>query len=111
MVHRTGLKFDTVAEDSQIPKTVNEIYEEFNRTSDKMVIAIEQEWKDLTLQKEIEMYGEMWKISNVLSVVVKHQTHHQGQLTVIMRLAGLKVPGVYGPAKEEWANMGMEAQE
>jgi len=28
-----------------------------------------------------------------------------------MHLAGLKVPDVYGPAKEEWANMGMEAQE
>jgi len=111
MVHRTGLKFDTVAEDSPISKTVNEIYEEFKRTSDKMVIAIEQEWNDLTLQKEIEMYGEMWKISKVLSVVVKHQTHHRGQLTVIMHLAGLKVPDVYGPAKEEWANMGMEAQE
>ena len=73
MVHRTGLKFDTVAEDSQILKTVNEIYEEFKRTTDKMVIAIEQEWNDLTLQKEIGMYGEMWKISKVLSVVVKHQ--------------------------------------
>jgi len=52
-----------------------------------------------------------WKKGKVLSVLVKHQTHHQGQLTVIMRLAGLKVPGVYGPAEEEWANMGMEAQE
>lgn len=47
------------------------------------------------------MYGEIWKINKVLSVVVKHQTHHRGQLTVIMRLAGLKVTGVYGPAKEE----------
>lgn len=49
MVHRTGLKFDTVAEDSPVPITVNKIYEEFKRTSDKMINAIEQEWNDNTL--------------------------------------------------------------
>jgi hypothetical protein len=25
-----------------------------------------------------------------------------------MRQAGLRVPGVYGPAKEEWEDLGME---
>jgi hypothetical protein len=28
-----------------------------------------------------------------------------------MRLADLKVPGVYGPSKEEWTAFGMPAQE
>jgi hypothetical protein len=28
-------------------------------------------------------------------------------MTVLMRQAGLKVPGVYGPAREEWAAYGM----
>ena len=39
---------------------------------------------------------------------LSHQTHHRGQMTVLMRQAGLTVPGVYGPAREEWAAMGME---
>jgi hypothetical protein len=26
-----------------------------------------------------------------------------------MRQAGLTVPGIYGPVREEWATMGMEA--
>lgn len=30
-------------------------------------------------------------------------------MTVLMRQAGLTVPGIYGPAKEEWATFGMEA--
>jgi len=107
MVQRTGLKFDTVAEDSPVPKTVKEICDEYKRTSEKMINAIEQEWNDDMLQKKVDMYGETWKISKVLSVVVKHQA----QLTVVMRLAGLKVPGVYGPAKEEWTKMEVEAQE
>ena len=49
------------------------------------------------------MYGEKWRERKTLGVLVTHQIHHRAQLTVVMRLAGLKVPGVYGPAKEEWA--------
>jgi len=29
----------------------------------------------------------------------------------LMRQAGLKVPGIYGPSKEEWALMGMPARD
>lgn len=35
------------------------------------------------------------------------ETHHLGQMTVLMRQAGLNVPGVYGPSKEEWTAYGM----
>ena len=44
-----------------------------------------------------------------LMTLINHQNHHRGQMTVLMRQAGLTVPGVYGPAKEEWAAAGMEA--
>ena len=53
----------------------------------------------------------MWSRGKTLGALVTHQIHHRAQLTVVMRLAGLKVPGVYGPAKEEWAAYGMEPQE
>jgi uncharacterized damage-inducible protein DinB len=46
-----------------------------------------------------------------LGVIVSHQIHHRAQLTIVMRLNGLKVPGVYGPSKEEWTSYGMPAQE
>jgi hypothetical protein len=32
-------------------------------------------------------------------------------MTVLMRFAGLEVPGVYGPAKEEWVAYNMAPQE
>jgi uncharacterized damage-inducible protein DinB len=32
-------------------------------------------------------------------------------MTVLMRQAGLVVPGVYGPAREEWAAMNMPPAE
>jgi uncharacterized damage-inducible protein DinB len=111
MVQRTGLKFDATPEDATLPSTVKEIRDEYKRSSDGMINAVKKEWKDESLLEEVNLYGQNWKKGKVLSVLVNHQTHHRGQLTVIMRFAGLKVPGVYGPAKEEWANMGMEAQE
>jgi uncharacterized damage-inducible protein DinB len=55
------------------------------------------------------MYGEMWSRGTVLSILVRHEAHHRAQLTVLMRQAGLAVPGCYGPAKEEWAGMGIPA--
>ena len=111
MVQRTGLKFDATPEDAPLPSAVKEICAEYKRSSEGMLNAVKIEWKDESLLEEVNLYGQNRKKGKVLSVLVNHQIHHRGQLTVIMRFAGLKVPGVYGPAKEEWANMGMEAQE
>jgi uncharacterized damage-inducible protein DinB len=68
-------------------------------------------WKDATLMQEKNFYGMMWKLGMMLDILIRHEVHHRGQMTVLMRQAGLKVPGVYGPAKEEWANYGMKPQE
>jgi uncharacterized damage-inducible protein DinB len=110
MAHRTGLTFETIDENAAIPSTIKEIVEEYKRASDGMIKEIKSKWKDETLLLEDDMYGEMWKKGKTLGVLITHQIHHRGQLTVVMRLAGLKVPGVYGPAKEEWAAYGMESQ-
>ena len=76
-----------------------------------MINALENKWTDASLDEEIPMYGQIWKKGNILSSLILHQAHHRGQITVLMRQAGLKVPGVYGPAKEEWAAMNMKAQD
>ena len=111
MVQRTGLSFETVNDDSPIPPTVKEIVDEYKRTSENMIKEIAEKWNDETLLKEDNMYGQMWTRAKTLKVLITHQNHHRAQLTVIMRMAGLGVPGVYGPAKEEWAKMGMLPQE
>jgi len=111
MAHRTGLRFETVNENAPIPSTAKEIVVEYKRASDNMIKEITAKWMDESLLLEDDMYGEMWTKGKTLGVLVTHQIHHRAQLTVVMRLAGLKVPGVYGPAKEEWANYGMQPQE
>jgi uncharacterized damage-inducible protein DinB len=111
MAHRTGLTFETVNDDAPIPSTVKEIVDEYNRTSENVLKEIEDKWNDETLMQEDNMYGQMWLRAKTLKVLITHQIHHRAQLTVVMRMAGLKVPGVYGPAKEERAKMGMLPQE
>lgn len=111
MTHRTELTFESVDENTPIPASVKEIVDKYRRASENMIKEITEKWNDETLKQEDDMYGEMWARGKTLGVLVTHQIHHRAQLTVVMRLAGLKVPGVYGPAKEEWAGYGMEPQE
>jgi uncharacterized damage-inducible protein DinB len=113
LAHRTGLTFETVDENAQIPATTKEIVGEYKRASDGMMKEISEKWNDATLSFEDDVIGngEMWSRGKTLGALVTHQIHHRAQLTVVMRLAGLKVPGVYGPAKEEWVNYGMQPQE
>lgn len=59
------------------------------------------------MAEDIPMYGETWKNGNVLRAVINHEAHHRVQMTVLMR----PVPGIYDPAEEEWAAMGMPPQE
>lgn len=66
-------------------------------------------WTDGELSLEDDMYGEQWKRGFSLWVLITHQVHHRGQMTVLMRQAALKVPSLYGPAKEGWSDYGMEA--
>lgn len=66
-------------------------------------------WNNAELARTFDCYGEKWTGGFLLWVLVTHQVHHRGQMTVLMRQAGLKVPDVYGPTKEGWAAYGMEA--
>jgi uncharacterized damage-inducible protein DinB len=111
MLNRTDLKVETIDENSPVPGTVKEIIEEYDRITLNVAELVKKMWTDLSLKEEVDMYGEMWKKGKVLSVVLMHQTHHRGQMTVLMRQAGLKVPGIYGPSKEEWASFNLPAAE
>ncbi len=95
-----------VAHTKQHYTTVKALVDAYAKASNEVINAVAS-WTDETLQETTPMYGEIWKKGFALWVTVAHQAHHRGQLTVLMRMAGLKVPGVYGPAREEWEAMGL----
>jgi len=108
MVSRTGLAFDATPHDAPVPENATEIADAYRSSNNTMVAAIKEQWNDDILHEMKDMYGEQWMIGTILSVLTSHQTHHRGQMTVLMRQAGLRVPGVYGPSREEWAEFGGE---
>lgn len=110
MLGHTGLTIKGPAHDSEAPATAKEIADAYNATSKYVQEEVMSKWNDKMLFDEVEMYGEKWTYGVVLHALIGHQTHHRGQMTVLMRQAGLKVPGVYGPSKEEWEKYGMPPQ-
>jgi uncharacterized damage-inducible protein DinB len=95
-------------EDPQPP--LPDIIKAYEAGSKALVDAVTKQWSDAKLLEKVPMYGEEWARGKVLGVLVLHQAHHRGQMGVLMRQAGLTVPGVYGPAYEEWAQYNMPAQ-
>jgi uncharacterized damage-inducible protein DinB len=111
MLNKAGLMVEGPDEHSKSPASMDEIIEAYERSAASVSEQVQKNWNDEILPEKVPMYGESWKKGTVLSVLIRHQTHHRGQLTVLMRQAGLKVPGVYGPSKEEWAQWNMPAMD
>lgn len=109
MVSQTGLAFEAADHNEPVPTSATDIAQAYRSSSAAMVTAMKEQWTDATLTDMKDMYGEQWSVATILAILTSHQTHHRGQLTVLMRQAGLRVPGVYGPSREEWAEFGGEA--
>lgn len=108
MMGKTGLKVFTPDMGKWKESSAKDLKECYKNSSESLVEKIRANWNDGTLLQEDDMYGEKWKRGQTLRSLIEHQIHHRGQMTVLMRQAGLKVPGFYGPSLEEWQDMGME---
>jgi uncharacterized damage-inducible protein DinB len=108
MLSRTGLDFDAPHHEAALPVSALVIAVSYRNASQNLMEAIRKQWTDANLLEMRDMYGEQWPIGLVLSILISHQTHHRGQMTVLMRQAGLPVPGFYGPSRDEWSQMNME---
>ncbi|HET6229315.1 MAG TPA: DinB family protein [Longimicrobiaceae bacterium] len=103
MLGQVGLKIDAPARGSAVPAKAQEIADVYDRAASSVAAAVTSGWTDEMLAEEVPIFGQSWPRGLVLSALILHQTHHRGQMTVLMRQAGLPVPGMYGPAKEEMA--------
>jgi len=111
MLGLVGLKIDAPGFDKECPTKASEIAAAYETAAISVTNEINKNWTDETLLQTDNMYGDTWARGLTLFYLIAHQAHHRGQMTVLMRQAGLRVPGVYGPAKEEWAAMGAPAMQ
>jgi len=109
MLAGVGLKADGPAPEAPVPATAKAIAAAYAQVTRSAAELIRANWADAILDVEDDMYGERWTRGTTLRAVVNHEIHHRGQMTVLMRQAGLKVPGIFGPALEAWTTYGMAA--
>jgi uncharacterized damage-inducible protein DinB len=108
---KMGLQVTGPAEESEQPAHASEIISTYDISARSVLEAVQRTWNDSILEEKINMYGDMWRRGDALTSLIRHQIHHRAQMTVLMRQAGLKVLGIYGPSREEWAEMGLPAPE
>jgi uncharacterized damage-inducible protein DinB len=111
MLFRAGIFDEDQLENAPVPDTMKKNMEIYTRYSKELAELVREKWEKVDLMEKINMYGEMWERRNVLSAFIKHEIHHRGQMTAIMRMLDMEVPGIYGPAKEEWSKFGMDPQD
>ncbi|MFY4775787.1 DinB family protein [Metabacillus sp. RGM 3146] len=101
------VKMDKVENAENVPTTAKEIAETFKKVSAQAAEAIEQQWTDGSLKQIQIAFGREETNASILMGLIKHIVHHRGQATILIRQAGLKPFGVYGPPKEDWIPLGM----
>lgn len=99
---QTGLRFEAPAPDTPVPTSAQTIAEHYRRVSDALLQSVRTQWTNEDLKTMSDFFGKQQTNAVFLMLILNHQNHHRGQMTVLMRQAGLKVPGIYGPSKEEW---------
>lgn len=104
IVSQSGLKIDVSIQD-EMPATAKEIAETYEKISSAIVEAAKTQWNDESLKEMKNCFGFDMPVFSILRLTLNHQIHHRGQMTVLMRQAGLAVPGIYGPSREERAQM------
>jgi len=85
----------------EAPTSASKIREAYSQRADEVLTKVQELWGDASLVEVDNMYGMQWAKGHTLQVVVRHEIHHRGQFTMLLRAAGLPVPGTYGPSGDE----------
>lgn len=94
-----GLQIPGPGKEMPQPNTMEEIakyYEQIQQAYTAEVAKLTDE----QLLEEVSFFGNPMLRGQLLRVLIDHQTHHRGQMTVLIRQAGLTVPAIMGPTKE-----------
>jgi uncharacterized damage-inducible protein DinB len=87
--------------------TVNGILAKFEENLKDAVACLEAVESDAlfgetwTMKMGEVTIGEMPRAVVVRSMLMNHLYHHRGQLSIYLRAAGKKVPGIYGPSGDD----------
>ena len=98
-----GLEVVAPARGTEAPASAAGIADAYETAARSLGEQATARLKDNQLGSDISYFGRTMRMAQVLQSLMRHQIHHRGQMTILMRQAGVVVPGVYGPSREETA--------
>lgn len=96
-----GLSVQIPGNPKKVPEKAQEIIQAYKLVAEEFKGQCKDKLTDEKLLEEIGGFGAPTPRGVILRTLIDHQTHHRGQMTVLLRQAGLPVPGVMGPTKED----------
>ncbi len=82
------------------PDKVSKLANDFEKSSSHVLEQLEKAQEE-ELKKQVEFAGSKSSAGDFILFMLLDQIHHRGQMTVYIRLAGGKVPSVYGPSADD----------
>ena len=95
-----GEKIDRSIFQTYAPDRLSTLTTDFEKTAGSVVSRVER-LSDSDLNRSMEFAGRKMVADEFIVAMLLDQVHHRGQVTVYIRLAGGKVPSVYGPSADD----------
>jgi uncharacterized damage-inducible protein DinB len=98
-----GLEVAAPPRGTEAPSSAKTAADAYEKAARSFAAQVSAKLTDDRLPSEVSFFGRSLPMERVLHTLILHQCHHRGQITVLVRQAGLVPPGVYGPTREEEA--------
>ncbi len=95
-----GEKIDRAIFQTYAPDKLSTLMADFEKTAGSVASGVER-LSDSDLAKSFEFVGRKTEADEFIVRMILDQVHHRGQLSVYIRLAGGKVPSIYGPSADD----------
>jgi len=84
-------------------KELNQAFEQSMSSAKELLSKMDDErmLSPLTIQKNGKTLMTMPRMAFLRSILLNHNYHHRGQLSVYLRLLNVPVPFIYGPSADE----------
>lgn len=82
------------------PEHMDALIANFKKETEMVIEGIEK-LADADLKKTTTFAGRDFTFDDFILMMLHDQIHHRGQLSVYIRLAGGKVPSIYGPSADD----------
>jgi uncharacterized damage-inducible protein DinB len=92
--------FDRAQFKTYKPDNVETVTADFEKEANHAISQLES-LPDVELSKTVTFAGLSIPADEFLLMIILDQVHHRGQLTVYIRMAGGKVPSIYGPSADD----------